>query len=146
MKKVIFIVLLSFLNCKSTNSLIDYEVLRKGYDLIKIENDFEIKLTEFYPCNCMPSCISTKFSLLIGTTNNINLPKKISILSLSSNDENFKIGDLIKIKPTKKPYDESDRRYPAYFTKENVVNGENKMVIIGSEYKATWGIPKLTHR
>ena len=124
----------------------DYEVLRKGYNLIEIENEFEIKLTDFYQCNCMPSCYVINHSLLIGTTNDINLPKKISILSLANNDENFKIGDLIKIQPTKKPYDESGPRFPAYYTTVNVINGKKETVLIGYENKATWGIPKLVNK
>lgn len=140
-KKILFLLTTVLISC-SPNRKIEYQTIRKGYEYIEYDKNFEIVLTEIYKSNG-PSCWAKNFNLLIGNTNSKELPLKISILSSWENFSNFKIGDTIVIKPLENETLKDTIFFPSYFVKDTTINKKVKLKIIGSENKALWGNPIL---
>jgi hypothetical protein len=95
-------------------------------------------VTEFYKNNTYPySEGGVSYALLIGKSNDIKLPKIISVLAIRDNNQ-YKLGEIVTVLPQEGLLKEGSRSL-LYFTKDTIINKIKSTIIIGSEYPAVLG-------
>ena len=83
------------------------------------------------------SCFGIGYHLLIGSTLNPKLPKKLSVLYHSLEPYDLKKGDTINIVPDKDQNFE-DEIGIIYVASDTIINGKTETHILGSENIAIW--------
>ena len=142
MKRTFYIslfILISVISCKSKKPLILNFEGKTEYEFIETKREFELILTEFKQNTFYCYTEIVPYALLIGKTNNSELPKKISVLSYCDKRV-FKVGDTLKITPSEKPK-RTESMGLLYYSKDTIVGGKKVYKKIGTENKAVWGIP-----
>ncbi len=150
---ILIFILISFVGCNSKTSksepIVEIEESKERdllFDFIEPEKEFELTITDFYENRTSCATEVVPYALIIGTTTDKDLPKKVSVLSYCE-EEVFKPGQKVIIIPEVEPSLLTSRNplNPLYFVvTDTIVNGEMLSEwIIGSENKAIWGKPKL---
>jgi len=116
------------------------------FDFIEPQNEFELTITDFYENRTSCATETVPYALIIGTTTDKDLPKKVSVLSYCE-EEVFKPGQKVIIIPEVEPSLLTSRNplnLTYFVVMDTIVKGEMLSEwIIGSENKAIWGKPKL---
>jgi len=136
--------MISIISCKSNKHILKNSVYTQKFDYLNVKKEFEMKLSEFYPNTAYCGTEGLPYALLIGKPTENTLPKRISVLSYCDN-RIFKIGEILKIKPTENPTKKTTMN-PIYLVKDTIINGIKKRWLLGSENKVIWGIPNLKEK
>ncbi|MDC7999189.1 hypothetical protein [Gilvibacter sediminis] len=108
------------------------------YGFVSVDQEFKIKLLNFYPSNTL--CHTEggiPYSLIIGETIDSDLPPKLSVL-IKCSSESYQKGKEYSILPIVDPIAKTNRSY-IFLLKDSIIGGENKLWLLGSEFPAIWG-------
>ena len=110
----------------------------KHFETIKFDKKFQFVVDENYEGSNAVSCFGIGYHLLIGSTQNSELPKKLSVLYHSLKPYDLKKGDTINIVPDKNQNFENNGIGIIYVASDTIINGKTETHILGSEYKSIW--------
>jgi hypothetical protein len=133
------IILILIIGCKSQSGIEYSAQNRFGFDYLETNSKFEMELVDFQKNTAYCGTKGLPYALLIGKTNSELVPEYVTVLSYCD-DRIFNIGDQLSIEPTENPTKRTTMN-PIYFVKDTIINGNKSRWIIGSEYKAIWGLP-----
>ncbi|AWA31161.1 hypothetical protein HYN48_14250 [Flavobacterium magnum] len=140
MKKIIFVFLLIFMSCKTTNEIRYVNQYDCSLEYLDSKFEFKFELIEFHENFAYCATEGIPYALLIGKTDDPRLPKKISVFS-QCNNNHYTVGEKMIIVPKENPTKSTSLK-PIYFTKDTIVNSVKFRKIIGCENKIIWGNPK----
>jgi hypothetical protein len=112
------------------------------FSLIDYKSEFKLVINEYY-VNKQAVGHAVGYNLYIGETTTSLLPKKLTVLSFSQENEDINIGDTIRFLPNVKQYVEGNEYPLIYYAKDTIINGKMDTHILGSDNKAIWANPIL---
>jgi hypothetical protein len=133
------LVLILIIGCKSQSGIKYSADNGLGFEYLNIKQSFDMKLVDFFQNTAHCGTEGLPYALLIGKTESEFVPENITVLSYCDN-RIFKVGEKLKIEPTENPTEKTTMNL-IYFVKDTIINGNKNRWLIGSEYKAIWGIP-----
>ena len=110
----------------------------KYFETISYKEKFEFTVNENYTGSNSVSCYGIGYHLLIGTTENSELPAKLSVLYHSIKPYDLKKGDKIIIIPDENQDFETNDFGVIYIVSDTIINGKTETHVLGSEYKSIW--------
>tara|TARA_R110002020_G_scaffold49796_9_gene141452 strand:- start:3317 stop:3784 length:468 start_codon:yes stop_codon:yes gene_type:complete len=125
---------------KTTSSLdekVTENISDNYFETISYDQKFEFVVDESIKGSNAVSCFGIGYHLLIGSTLNPNLPKKLSVLYHCLEPYDLKKGDTINIVPDKDQNFE-DEIGIIYVASDTIINGKTETHILGSENIAIW--------
>jgi hypothetical protein len=121
----------------SVDERVSESIKDKYFETILFADKFEFIVDESYKGSNAVSGFGIGYHLLIGSTRNRVLPKKLSVLYHSLEPYDLKKGDTIKIVPDKNQNFE-DEIGIIYIASDTIINGITETHVLGSENIAIW--------
>lgn len=109
------------------------------WQVINYNKTFKITVDKFVKSSgpCL-SHGSISYALVVGRTENNDLPERLSVL-LASDNNLYDIGQSLEIRPIDDPTKAHSLK-PIYLVKDTLINGQKTRYIIGSENPRIWGM------